>query len=39
LRNTINPMCAVRFVQAVLGRAPVYELDAAVWPNVAMPKS
>jgi hypothetical protein len=34
LRNSINPMCAVRFVQEVLGRPPVYERFAAVWPDV-----
>ena len=38
LYNTIDPMCAVRFVQAVLGRAPVIEGPAlntsAVWTNV-----
>jgi hypothetical protein len=34
LQNSINPMCAVRFVQEVLGRPPVYERDAAVWTGV-----
>jgi hypothetical protein len=34
LRDSVNPMCAVRFVQAVLGRAPDYERDAAVWTNL-----
>ena len=39
LRSSVNPLCAVRFVQAVLGRAPVYEQDAAVWTNVELPRS
>jgi hypothetical protein len=34
LYNSIDPMCAVRFVQAVLGRSPVIERQAAVWTNV-----
>ncbi|MGA3215348.1 MAG: hypothetical protein ABSD97_06615 [Acidimicrobiales bacterium] len=34
LRASVNPMCGVRFVQAVLGRAPDYERDAAVWTDV-----
>jgi len=37
LTNSINPMCAVRFVQAVLGRPPVLERLAAVWTNVDVP--
>jgi len=36
MEPSINPMCAVRFVQEVLGRAPVYERGAAVWTNVSM---
>ena len=34
LQNTVNPTCAVRFVQEVLGRPPVYERFAAVWTGV-----
>jgi hypothetical protein len=34
LSDSINPMCAVRFVQAVLGRAPINERGSAVWTNV-----
>jgi hypothetical protein len=32
--SSINPACAVRFVQAVLGRPPVVEGGAAVWSDV-----
>jgi hypothetical protein len=39
LYNSIDPMCAVRFVQSVLGRAPVIEREAAVWTNVAVGRS
>ena len=34
LSDSINPMCAVRFVQAVLGRAPINEHGSAVWTDV-----
>jgi hypothetical protein len=34
LSDSINPMCAVRFVQAVLGRPPSKESGSAVWTNV-----
>ena len=34
LTNSVNPMCAVRFVEAVLGGLAVYERSAAVWTNV-----
>jgi hypothetical protein len=34
LTNSINPACAVRFVQAVLDRPPVDEDGSAVWTNV-----
>ena len=37
LTNSINPMCAVRFVEAVLGRPPLDERSAAVWTNVSVP--
>ncbi|MGA2530195.1 MAG: hypothetical protein ABSG36_13675 [Acidimicrobiales bacterium] len=34
LSDSINPMCAVRFVQAVLGRPPLVERGSAVWTNL-----
>jgi len=34
LSYSINPSCAVRFVQEVLGRPPVVERGAAVWTGV-----
>jgi hypothetical protein len=36
LTNSINPMCAVRFVESVLDRQPVQEDGAAVWTKVDM---
>jgi len=32
--HSINPGCAIRFVEAVLGRPPVIERGAAVWTDV-----
>jgi hypothetical protein len=34
LSHSINPLCAVRFVQEVLGRPPAIERGAAVWTDV-----
>ena len=39
LTNSVNPMSAVRFVEEVLRRAPVYERSAAVWTNVTLDPS
>jgi hypothetical protein len=37
LSHAVNPVCAVRFVQEVLDRAPVIERGAAVWTDVHVP--